>query len=269
MRIRALFAGVVLPLLLWSFLPVGTIASDLSSVQDKIEQTQGNIDRKRGSEKVLTTEISGYNHRINALQGDITDLSSKVTTLQADLDRKRAILSRTQSDLRYQRARLVRLKLRFRQAQRVLARRLVEIYQSDQPDLVTVILNSKGFADLLEREEFIHRIGEQDRHIIELVADAKKDAHDTAAHLAVLEKRQRKIAAQVLERRNQIAAARGELVDKRDVFAGARSQRATRLGSIRQERHELEGRLDDLQAEQAKIQNALSAAQGPTLPAGP
>ena len=43
MRIRALFAGVVLPLLLWSFLPVGTIASDLSSVQDKIQQTQGKM----------------------------------------------------------------------------------------------------------------------------------------------------------------------------------------------------------------------------------
>jgi murein DD-endopeptidase MepM/ murein hydrolase activator NlpD len=269
MRFRALLAGVLLPCALWFILPVGTIAqSRLGDVQEKINETQRKVDRKLGKEKVLTTEISGYNRRIDALQGDITGLTDKDTTLQADLDRKRAILSRTQSDLRYQRARLVRLKVRFRQAQQVLARRLVELYQSDQPDLVTVILNSKGFADLIEREEFIHRIGEQDRKIINLVADAKQDAKDTAAHLAVLEERQRKVAAAILKRRNEIAAARGELVEKRDDYAGARNQRAARLGHIREERHALEGSLDDLRAQEAKIQAALAAASG-ALPAGP
>src|SRR4051794_11659714 len=226
MRLRALLAGIAVPIALWIVLPVGTIAQpSLSSVQGKIQETQGRIDAKRGSEKVLTTEISGLNRHIDALQGDITSLTSKVTTLQADLDRQRAILSRTQSDLRYQRARLVRLKLRYRQARQVLSQRLVQLYESDQPDLVTVVLKSKGFADLLEREEFIHRIGEQDRRIIELVASAKQDAHDTAAHLAVLEKRQRTVAAAVLKRRDQIAAARGELLDKRDGYASARSSR--------------------------------------------
>jgi murein DD-endopeptidase MepM/ murein hydrolase activator NlpD len=269
MRFRALLAGVVLPCALWFFLPVGTIAqSRLGDIQEKIEETQKKVDAKRGSERVLTTEISGYNQRINALQGDITSLTTKVTTLQADLDRKRAILSRTQSELRYQRARLVRLKVRYRQTQRILARRLVELYQSDRPDLVTVLLNSKGFADLIEREEFIRRIGEQDRKIINLVAAAKLDAKETGERLEVLEKRQRTVAAQVLERRNQIAAARGELVDKRDGYASERSRRASRLGSIRAERQALEGSLDDLRAQEAKIQNALAAASG-ALPAGP
>jgi murein DD-endopeptidase MepM/ murein hydrolase activator NlpD len=271
MRFRALLAGVVLPIALWSVLPVGTIAqSDLGEIQEKIDATQRKVQAKRGSERVLTTEISSINRRIGALQGDITSLTTKVTTLQADLDRKRAVLSKTQSELRYQRARLVRLKVRFRQARQVLARRLVELYQSDRPDLVTVLLNSKGFADLIEREEFIRRIGEQDRKIIDIVAAAKRDATSLEAHLQVLEKRQREVAAQVLERRNEIAAARGELLDKREGFASERAKRASRLGSIRAERHALEGDLDDLVAQEQKIQNALAAAAGlPTLPAGP
>ena len=60
MRFRALLAGVVVPCALWFVLPVGTIAqSRLSDVQEKIEETQQKVDAKRGSEKVLTTEISG------------------------------------------------------------------------------------------------------------------------------------------------------------------------------------------------------------------
>jgi len=271
MRFRALLAGLVLPCALWFVLPVGTIAqSRLSNLQDKIQSTQRQVERKKGSERVLTTEISGYNRKIDALQGDISGLTDRVTRLQADLDRKRSVLARIQSDLREQRARRVRLQARLLQARGVLSRRLVELYESDRPDLITVLLNSKGFADLIERQEFISRINEQDRHIIELVADAKRDATSNAKQLAVLEGKQRIITAQVLRRRDAIAAARGQLVDKRDTYAGARATRANRLGSIRESRHALEGKLDDLRAEEQKIQNALSAASGvPTLPAGP
>jgi murein DD-endopeptidase MepM/ murein hydrolase activator NlpD len=269
MRIRALLAGVVLPIALWTILPVGTIAqSRLSTLQDKIQSTQGKIDKKLGKERVLTTEISGYNRRIGRLQGDISGLTVRVDRLQSDLDRKRAVLSRLQSDLRFQRARMARLRLRLAYARKTLARRLVELYQSDRPDLVTVLLNSKGFADLIEREEFIRRIGEQDRKVIDIVAVAKEDATTTSARLAVLEARQRKITAEVLTRRNEIAQARGLLVDKRQGYESQRQKRASRLGSIREDRHHLEGSLDDLQAQEDKIRNALAVAAG-GLPAGP
>jgi murein DD-endopeptidase MepM/ murein hydrolase activator NlpD len=269
MRIRVLLAGVVLPMLLWSLLPVGTPAEPrLQDIEKKIDETQRKIDRKKGSERVLTTQISGYNRQINALQGDISGLTVRVTRLQADLDRKRAVLSKLQADLRFQRARLARLKVRLLQARRTLARRLVELYQSDRPDLMTVLLNSKGFADLIEREEFIRRIGEQDRHIIDIVADARLDAKTTSERLAVMEKRQKDITKEVFAQRNEVAEARGELIDKRETYAGARAKRASVLGSIREERHHLEGELDDLAAQESKIQNALSVAAG-NLPAGP
>jgi murein DD-endopeptidase MepM/ murein hydrolase activator NlpD len=134
--------------------------------------------------------------------------------------------------------------------------------------MVTVLLNSKGFADLIEREEFIRRIGEQDRRIIELVADAKLDATESEAKLEDLEKRQRSITAEVLEHRNEIADAREQLVDQRSGYENQRAKRAAVLGSVREERQHIEGELDDLEAQEAKIQNALAAASG-NLPVGP
>lgn len=269
MRIRALLAGVLVPVLLWVVLPVGTLGSPrLSEIQREIARTQRKVERKRGTEHVLTTQISRYNARINQLQGSITTLTTKVTRLQTDLDRKQALLSRIQSDLRFQRARRVRLRARLVVARSTLSQRLVELYQSDQPDLVSVILNSKGFADLIEREEFIHRISDQDRKIIDIVATAKADATDASQRLASLEKRQRSITAEVLGQRNEIASARSQLVDRRQGYESQRSRRARVLGSVREDRHALEGSLDDLQAQEAKIQNALSVAAG-NLPAGP
>ncbi len=271
MRFRALLWGLVPPLVAGSLTPVGTLAQPgLSTLRDKIQTTQGRVATKKGAERVLTTQITAYNRRIGSLQGDISHLTVRVTRLQADVDGKRAVLSRTQADLRFQRARLARLRTRLIVARRTLGTRLVELYQSDRPDLVTVVLDSKGFADLIEREEFIRRIGEQDRHIIDLVATARRDANSASQRLAVLEKRQRTITAAVLGQRNEIAGARTLLVDRRSGYEAVRQARADALASTRAQRHELEGTIDNLRAQEAKIQRALAASSGsPGLPAGP
>ena len=266
---NALLAGVLSPLLLWMVMPVGTLAdSRLSSLQDKIGTTQRKIGAKKGHEQVLTTQISAYNRRIEHLQGRITAISGRVVRLQSELNGKRAELLRLQGELRRERARVVRLRNRLAFSRQTLARRLVALYESDPPDLITVVLQSKGFADLIEREEIIRRISAQDHQIITTVAAAKTDAKAAAARLAGLEARQRRATAIVLERRNQIAGARTQLVSTRTGFQRVRATKAAALASTRNARHALEGRLTDLKAEEAKIQKALNAASG-TLPAGP
>ena len=69
----------------------------------------------------------------------------------------------------------MRLRARLDETRALLRVRLVEIYKAEPPDIVTVVLNSDGFADLLERGEFIKRISDQDRKIVTLVRDAKAD----------------------------------------------------------------------------------------------
>jgi len=266
---NALLAGVLAPLLLWMILPVGTLAdSRLSTLQNKIGKTQRKIGAKKGHERVLTTQISAYNRRIEQLAGRITAISGRVVRLQSELDGKRAELLRLQGELRRERARVVRLRTRLASSRRTLARRLVALYESDPPDLITVVLQSKGFADLIEREEIIRRISAQDHRIITTVAAAKVDAKAAAVRLAGLETRQRRATAIVLQRRNQIAGARTQLVSTRAGVQRVRATKAAALASTRDARHALEGRLTDLKAEEAKIQNALNAASG-ALPAGP
>jgi murein DD-endopeptidase MepM/ murein hydrolase activator NlpD len=269
MRSRALLLGILMPLALWVVLPVGSLGqAKLEELQERIQATERRIDPLRGKERVLSTQISRYNARIGELQGSISELTARVTRIQVDLDRKQALLSRIQSDLRFQRARMVRLRARLAEAKGILSRRLGELYRADRPDLMTVLLNAKGFADLIEREEFIRRVGEQDRKIIDLVVTAKADATSSAARLADLEERQRKITAEVLGQRDELADARSELVDKREGWESQRAQRASVLGNVREEREHLEGELDDLQAQEDKIRNALAVAAG-NLPAGP
>jgi peptidoglycan DL-endopeptidase CwlO len=273
MRLRVLLAGAALPLALWAALPVfsegaASPTGRLNDIQHKIRVTQGKIGKRKGTERLLTTQISAYSRRIGRLQGRIGTLQSQQANAQADLDTKRDELFKTQRDLRAERARLVRLRARLAQARTALAQRLVELYQADKPDIVTVIMSSKGFADLLERGEFMERVSEQDQSIIKLVRDAKADATATAQRLDVLERRQQKLTAIVQQRRDEIARAKQGLINTKVGLAGTRADKARALGTVRAEREQLEGNLSGLKAEQAKIQATLQQAQG-NLPAGP
>jgi murein DD-endopeptidase MepM/ murein hydrolase activator NlpD len=266
MRIRLLLAGAVLPLVLWAMLPTVTQGAApggrLRDLQSKIDTTRGKIGRRKGTERVLTSEISAYSRRIGRLQGRIGSLQGRQADAQADLDAKRAELFRIQDDLRAERRRLVRLRARLAQARGALAQRLVELYQSDKPDIVTVILSSKGFADLLERGEFMKRVSDQDQQIVTLVRNAKADATASERRLGSLERRQQRLTAIVAERRDEIAQAKQGLIDTRVGLAGTRADKRRALTSVRNERQHLEGALSHLRAEQAKIQSTLQRAQG-------
>jgi murein DD-endopeptidase MepM/ murein hydrolase activator NlpD len=263
-----------LTLLLWATLPVGsdgapTNAEKLKDVERQIQVTQGKIGRRKGTERVLTSDIARWSARIRRLQGRIGSLQQRQSVVQASLDGAEAELASTQSELRFQRARQVRLRARLRQARRILAARLVERYQADEPDLVTVVLSSKGFAELLERGEFLRRINEQDQRIIALVRTAKADARSSAIRLAKLERRQAQIAARIEVRRDQIASVKQDLIDTRVGYDGTRAGKQRALMSVRADRHELEGALSRMKKTQARITATLNPPASGTLPAGP
>ncbi|HMS71687.1 MAG TPA: hypothetical protein PKB03_01515, partial [Baekduia sp.] len=153
----------------------------LKEVEKQIDSTQKKISKRKGTEKVLASDIARWSRRINKLQGSISTLESRQERIERDLDARSEQLGRTQRELRFQRARLTRLRTKLKQGQVLLAKRLVDLYQADRPDLLSVVLSSNGFADLIQRSEFLGRIQAQDERIITTVRSAKKDATETTA----------------------------------------------------------------------------------------
>src|SRR5919112_1956287 len=152
--------GVVITLgfAAYLLLPMPGLSAPLSQ---RIENTRSQLEDKRYREHVLSQTIAGYNTRIDALQGDINVLQNKQDRVQVTLDEKRAELLEVRGKLDDARERLARLKKELGVAQKALAARLVDLYKADEPDALTVILQSDGFGDLLEQTEFLERISEQ------------------------------------------------------------------------------------------------------------
>jgi peptidoglycan DL-endopeptidase CwlO len=244
------------------------VLSDGAPLQSRIEEKRRQIERKKDRERVLTTTIRGYTERIGVLEGDIEVLQARQIRIETDLANKRAELARVQDELRRERIRLARLRERLAEARAALSDRLVELYKADDPDVVTVILESDGFADLLERAEFMQRVSQQDARIIERVRVAKDEAVAAEKRLDALEAKLRKIAAEVERRALEVDAIKDRLVSQQSQVVDARAVRARALDVTRVKRQDLEGDLAALEKEQAAVLARLQAAQG-GAPAGP
>ena len=254
-RLSLLLLVAAMPLALWAVLPLGSAGQSADSLQRQIERKRDEIEARKGRERVLTADISQVTSKIGSLQADITQLQTKQVRLEADLEAKRAELAQIQEDLRRERLHLARLRKRLAESRVELANRLVEMYKEDTPDVVTVVLEADGFADLLERTEFLQRTSAQDARIISRVRVAKAEATATAERLDRLEKRAEKVAA-----------VKGQLVDRRDSFASVRAEKAQMLANTQASRHELEDHVASLEREQAAV---LARLQGGSGVAGP
>jgi murein DD-endopeptidase MepM/ murein hydrolase activator NlpD len=258
---KSFFLPMIVALAAYLMLPLPGLSAPLSQ---RIEQKRSQIEKAQQQEGVLSSDIAQFSTRIESLQGEISATQSRLERAQASLDRQKAELLEVRDQLEAARDRLERLRRELATAREVLAARLVEIYKADAPDALTVVLESDGFGDLLERAEFLRRISDQDREITDRVRGLRDRARDQAIELAELEEREQLAAERILRERDQIAQAQGQLVSARDELASARADKRGALAEVRDSRVALEGDLRALEAEQARVQSALSGAQAPT-----
>jgi murein DD-endopeptidase MepM/ murein hydrolase activator NlpD len=220
-------------------------------LQQKLNSTQSKLSHVRAHAGVLTTRISHESDQLQTLTSQVAALRNREAVVAADLQQKQAELESAQ-------ARLDSLKQRLGEAVQILEQRLVAIYESSEPDLITVLLQSHGFDDLLARTQYLETLQHKDNDIVSRVRELRNEMRVTVNT--------------VRSARDQIAARKHEL----DVTAARLKQRTTELATARQKQHatlervrkqqgDLEGDLNDISK---KIAEQLGAATG-ALPAGP
>jgi murein DD-endopeptidase MepM/ murein hydrolase activator NlpD len=257
---KSFWLPIALGLCAYLVLPLPGLSAPLS---DRIDQKRAEIEHAKQEEGVLTTTIQSFSNRIDSLQGEIQATQDRLDRAQSSLDRQKNELLEVRDRLEVARDRLARLRSELATARRLLAERLVEIYKSDTPDALTVVLEADGFEDLLERTEFLERISDQDREITDRVRGLRDQAQDQAVELAKLEERAQLAAERILRERDQIASAQNQLLSSRDQLASARADKRGALASVRAEKNEAMEDLASLEAEQARVAGALQGSPGP------
>src|ERR1700751_177906 len=230
------------------------------------------IARGRARVSSLNGTVAADTQRVRQLSGAVAAAASRLDALQRDLTAKLSQLYRLRAQLDAAQTRLSRLRATDAADERVLAAEVVGTYEGGQPNIIDVVLESRGFNDLLDRLEFVQGVGRQDARIAADVKAARRAVAAEAVRLGALSARQQAIAGPILGERNRVGRAQVSLVSKQLAAAQARSSHAHELAGARAQVASLTAQLSRLEAAeraaaprapaQRAAQSRLPAASG-------
>jgi peptidoglycan hydrolase CwlO-like protein len=227
-----------------------------------ISQLQQRINAGRGHVSALSGAVRAASGRLGQLNASIVALGRHLARVQADLDAKRAELNKLHAELIAAQTRLYQLEAYEAHAEQVLAQQLVASYESDNPDVVTVVLSATGFRDLLERLAFMQRVRKQDANIIAQVRAARRAVAAQATRLGKLEAREQILTAQVIAERNGLARTQASLWRQRAAVARFREVKATERAHVQAEVNHLQQQLSTIEAAQAALAARAASQSG-------
>ena len=242
-------------------LATGGAGTHLALAQDP-GTLRHHIDSQKDRERQLASAAARLGRLEQATSHAVDVMAGRLTEAQGDLSAWQVRLARTQQELRVTRERLVRLRARLAESRRALATMLRQRYTADKPDVVTVVLDAKGFADVLERIEFLRRVQHSDTMIVDAVRRGRNDARHDERILAALEPRQREQTAAVGSPRAARARMTPARQARRAALAHARAARLGARGNTRATRRRAPRELSRLLAAQARA----AASHGPGGP---
>ena len=235
-----------------ALLGTGLTASSSGDIQSQIAGT-------RSAAAALRAQIAADSQQIASTSDGLARARDRLATVQARLDQRVAELKSVQSRLIAARDRLVDLENRLHLATTALSANLVSSYEGGQPDLVSVILSSKGFTDLLNQMGFMTRVAHQDANIVKLTRTARAEVSRQATTLEGLETRDRALANQVLDQRNQAAALRSALLRQELAQETKRANTTARYTTVKAHLGSLQARLNAIEKRAAEAATRAAA----------
>jgi murein DD-endopeptidase MepM/ murein hydrolase activator NlpD len=227
-------------------------------------EVQSKLSAARQKETRLQQQISGLTSDIRKLEARVGDVSQKLGLLERDLELHQQRLDKLNALYAFETERLNFLRRAYATALHQLNLRMIDLYETHDPTLVEVIIESSSFQDALDRIHYLDSIAQQDKHIAAKVQVARNAMHKTREQTKVVRTRVHAETQVIAVRTQQQRDARDQLLASRHNLAGKRNAQQSALKLTRTQEHKLETEAQALAAADASIRGRLAAAQGAT-----
>jgi septal ring factor EnvC (AmiA/AmiB activator) len=247
---RAVIASIVCALALcWAL--AASSSADVS----------GQLDAAKNAANQLHAQIADDSAQIAKTTDGLQSAQAHLDAVQSDLDQRVDRLKSVQNQLLSARDHLVDVENHLKLATKALAANLVAGYESQPPSLVSVVLSSHGFNQLLNQINFAGKVARQNADVVDQTRIARREVKAETKRLETLEQRDRALAKQVLAERNQAAALQAALKQQQITEIAARAKAHGRFAAVESRVNSLQKKLNAQEAAAARAAGE-SAATG-------
>jgi murein DD-endopeptidase MepM/ murein hydrolase activator NlpD len=230
------------------------VDGSIASLQDKLAA-------QKQREQALHNQVSDYTSRIRALEGRVGDVSLRLQTMEADLGLHQHRLDALNELYTLQTQRFVFLQRQYKDSIRILNRRLIDIYESDEASALDVFLGARNIQDAVDQVQYLNEIGAQDRQIAKQVASAKDQITVARAKTKKLRTSVQSETAVISARTAQTRGVRDALVGAKNDLSATKQQKLEDISKLSAEEQAAASEIDSLQAASAALAAQIQAAQ--------
>jgi murein DD-endopeptidase MepM/ murein hydrolase activator NlpD len=241
-------------------------AAPAKDLQSKLEEKEAKLSHVRDRKGVLTTTIARYAERIDRLTTEVAALRDEEAAVRSRLSVKQAELDSAVKELGVAKKHLALVRARLRRALVALRKRLVAMYEAGAPDVLSVILGSDGYDEMVNRSEYLERIHGMDEAVVMRVRDLRDQVKRTVARRRDAKNRIESARDAIAAEERALASARQAVQRHQTSLVATRHERMEALDRINESEEQLDG---DVASIQAEIASQLAGYGSAPLAAGP
>jgi len=253
-RWRIAAAGLAAGACLLPALTGSATGDSVTQLQNKLGNTKSELNSATQLVQTIAGRIATLDKEVEGLGGQIQLVQSREAATRDRLASYKAKLTAAQLAAGHERRQLRHLRQVLGHARRALAAELVSQYEQPQPSLVTVVVSSSGFQQLLDSLQYLAAVKQQEQSIITSTRTARGHARAAAARLTALQRRDASAADDAQTQAQALAGMAALLSSRESALADARAAQSAGLAAAKA--HGV-----GLQAAIATIQKQVAAAQ--------
>ena len=145
-----------------------------SLTNEVIEESQKAVEQANEDKKNLQTGLTSIKEMLKSLEGAKDNLEDYVTQLDANLseltsriDELNALLEEKEEEIKKTRHELDTAKKQEEEQYNAMKKRIKFMYEQGNTSYLEMILSAESFADFLNKAEFINKISEYDRNMLD------------------------------------------------------------------------------------------------------
>jgi murein DD-endopeptidase MepM/ murein hydrolase activator NlpD len=230
-------------------------------VDSRLADVRAKLAGVESREQALSAQIGAVSGEIVALERQVGDVSTRLSALEHDLALHRRKLAHITDLYVLQTRRLAYLRRQYATAINRLNRRIVAIYEHNDPDALEVLVSAASFSDVLEQLDFIRSIGKQDRRISQAVERARNEMRVLRRRTRATKKRVGAVTQVIAVRTAQERELRERLMARKQGLLVARGTTESALSSLESAHREYAGEAAALAAQSSELAARIQSAQ--------
>jgi len=236
---------------------------------DRLSDLRAKIAAAQAQEAQLSSEIGSIEGRIRELEGQVGDVSAQLDTLERDLALQQEKLERITRLFVFQTEQLNFVKREYAVSVGRLNRRLIELYESDDPTTLDVLLSSSNLSDFLDQVDYVRDLGAQDNHITTQVDGAKVRMHAAREKTKATREKVATVTRTIAVRTTQVREVRERLLISKKGLSSSKAHKRAQLASVEESKREYLHEAAGLEAAQAQVTAQIQASGSSSYDSSP